>query len=113
AEGFDAGLQSVGQAIAHNLPATSAVGAARDARAGKMRRAPCAWSVVGSGHKNHLWIRWTKHESIRVAADFVFPPRPLLPTGAGVRADVQSPPGHCIQESRVARMNHEPVDVLV
>src|SRR4030095_9284831 len=78
-----------------------------------MSRAPGAWSVVGSGHKNQLRIRWTKHKSIRVATDFVFPSRPLLPTGAGVWADIQSSPGDGIQEFGFARVNHQPVDILV
>src|SRR5262245_5244814 len=78
-----------------------------------MSRAPSPWSIVGSGHENQLWIRWTKYEPIGITADFVFPSCPLLSANAGVRAHVKSSAGDGIQEFGIARMNHQAVDVLV
>ena len=93
---FDARLQAVGQAVAQNLPGSSAILAARDARAGEVSRAPGSGRVMRGGHQNQLRIRRTKHETIRVAADFIFSPRPLFPTVTGVWTDVKSPPGDAI-----------------
>src|SRR5258708_22581630 len=53
-ESFDTCLQAVGQAGAQDLPTPSAVLAARDARAGKMSRAPGARGVGRGGHENYL-----------------------------------------------------------
>src|SRR5438093_12768650 len=96
-----------------DLPASPAVTAPRDARAGEMSRAPGAWGVLRRRHKNQLRIRRTKHEPVGVAADFVFPSGPLLPSGAAFGTDVKSPSGDRIETSGIARMNHQPVDVVI
>ena len=88
AKSFDAGLQPVRQAVFQNLPTAPAVLAARDARAGEVRRAPGAGSVVRRGHKHELGIRWAVYETIRVTADFIFASCPLFPLGAAFRTDV-------------------------
>src|SRR5207245_3037429 len=96
-----------------DLPAAPAVTAPRDARAGEMSRAPGARGVLRRRHKNQLRIRRTKHEPVGVAADFVFPSGPLLPSGAAFGTDVKSPSGDRIETSGIARMNHQPVDVFI
>src|SRR5258708_38570706 len=91
-ESFDTCLQAVGQAVAQNFPTASAILAARDARAGEVSRAPGSGRVMRRGHQNQFRIRRTKHETIRVAPDFIFSPRPLFPTVATIGADVESAP---------------------
>src|SRR5437764_14070036 len=96
-----------------DLPASPAVPAPRDARAGEMSRAPGARGVLRRRHKNQLRLRRTKHEPVGVAADFVFPSGPLLPSGAAFGTDVKSRSAGRVARSGIPRMRHQAAAVLI
>src|SRR5438093_13385230 len=96
-----------------DLPASPAVTAPRDARAGEMSRAPGARGVLRRRHKNQLRIRRTKHEPVGLAADFVFPSGPLLPSGAAFGTDVKSACGDPLETSGIAWMTQHPLDAFI